>query len=264
MTFCSINISLYGSNNSQIESIEERKGERQQTEMEQAREEAHQQQMQPQNPLLCPRCSSLDTRFRYFNNNSHTQPRHYCRTCKRQWTVGGKLRHIPIGGSTRNGKPTKASSSKGGNSRSQPLQPLLPLGEGHRQNLSLLVTAMVSKLLEATFFHMAIPREQNVQTTTRQQALSQQNPIAFESYQTHNEAMNAPPSHLNINRVVQVQPGWSMNSLPQDITYGSSFAMANACLQNNFSGDTGDTTDREDTAYVNVDEWLNLPGCDTP
>ncbi|KAH6774598.1 DNA binding with one finger 4.7 [Perilla frutescens var. frutescens] len=279
--------------------------------MEQAREEAQQQQMQPQNPLQCPRCGSLDTRFRYYNNNSHTQPRHYCRTCKRQWTVGGKLRLIPIGGNTRNGKPTKASSSKGGNSRSQPPQPPLRSGEGHRQSLSLMMTAMVSQLFEATLFrpitrmpaaisplnhfsnqissldtpqslihqvnnqhvsarnlfsspctYVAIPQEGNVQTMAPQQALSQQNAIAFESYQTHNEAANAPPSHLYVNRVVQ--PGWPMNSQPEDITCGSSFTTSDACLQNDLSCDTGDTTDGEDATHVNVDEWLNFSGCDSP
>ncbi|EPS59263.1 hypothetical protein M569_15545, partial [Genlisea aurea] len=60
-------------------------------------------------PLQCPRCGSLDTKFRYFNNHNFAQPRHYCRTCKRQWTAGGNLRNIPAGGKT---KQTEASSSR--------------------------------------------------------------------------------------------------------------------------------------------------------
>ncbi|KAL0350783.1 UNVERIFIED_CONTAM: Dof zinc finger protein DOF3.5 [Sesamum radiatum] len=95
---------------------------------------APQQQQQTSTPLKCPRCASLDTKFRYFNNHSLAQPRHYCRTCKRQWTVGGNLRNIPFGGKTRNGKQTKASSSRCGNPRSQAPEPPLPLGEEHLQN----------------------------------------------------------------------------------------------------------------------------------
>ncbi|KAL0450456.1 UNVERIFIED_CONTAM: Dof zinc finger protein DOF4.7 [Sesamum latifolium] len=95
---------------------------------------APQQQQQTSTPLKCPRCASLDTKFRYFNNHSLAQPRHYCKTCKRQWTVGGNLRNIPFGGKTRNGKQTKASSSRCGNPRSQAPEPPLPLGEEHLQN----------------------------------------------------------------------------------------------------------------------------------
>ncbi|KAL0377598.1 UNVERIFIED_CONTAM: Dof zinc finger protein DOF4.7 [Sesamum radiatum] len=93
---------------------------------------APQQQQQTSTPLKCPRCASLDTKFRYFNNHSLAQPRHYCKTCKRQWTVGGNLRNIPFGGKTRNGKQTKASSSRCGNPRSQAPEPPLPLGEEHQ------------------------------------------------------------------------------------------------------------------------------------
>lgn len=118
--------------------------------MNQAREEA---QQQLKNPIRCPRCDSPDTRFRYFNNNSLTQPRHYCRTCKRQWTIGGRLRLIPIGGNNRNGTRTKASSSGGGNSRSQPPQTPLPLGERHRHRQSLqLMNAMVSQNFDTALF----------------------------------------------------------------------------------------------------------------
>ncbi|XP_057416068.1 dof zinc finger protein DOF3.4-like [Lotus japonicus] len=48
--------------------------------------------------MKCPRCKSLDTRFCYFNNHSRSQPRYYCKECKRRWTLGGALRDIPIGG----------------------------------------------------------------------------------------------------------------------------------------------------------------------
>ncbi|ESQ53280.1 hypothetical protein EUTSA_v10027236mg [Eutrema salsugineum] len=52
--------------------------------------------------LKCPRCDSANTKFCYFNNYSLSQPRHYCKNCRRYWTRGGALRNVPIGGSTRN------------------------------------------------------------------------------------------------------------------------------------------------------------------
>ncbi|KAL5210669.1 hypothetical protein ABZP36_006292 [Zizania latifolia] len=49
----------------------------------------------------CPRCASHDTKFCYYNNYNTSQPRHFCRACRRYWTLGGSLRNVPIGGSTR-------------------------------------------------------------------------------------------------------------------------------------------------------------------
>lgn len=248
--------------------------EQKRPEMEQSREDAEQHQI----PLKCPRCGSQDTRFRYFNNNSSTQPRHHCRTCKRQWTVGGKLRTIPVGGNTRNGKAAKASSSRGIDSRCQPsemvsqdfdttsFQPITNFD----QILCLDATQTLIQEFNAQHLspgnpfssagnNMTVPQEWNVQTMALQQASSHQNSVSFNPYQIHTEATNEPPSHSYINGVLQ--PSWPMNFFPQDTAYDSSFTMPNACLQNNLSGDT---TDTEDTADVNVDEWLNFPGCDPP
>jgi hypothetical protein len=54
----------------------------------------------------CPRCESRDTKFCYYNNYDTSQPRHFCRSCRRYWTKGGSLRNVPVGGGTR-----KTSSS---------------------------------------------------------------------------------------------------------------------------------------------------------
>ncbi|WIA30399.1 hypothetical protein OEZ86_000484 [Tetradesmus obliquus] len=42
----------------------------------------------------CPRCSSQNTKFCYYNNYNVKQPRYYCRDCQRYWTMGGTLRQI--------------------------------------------------------------------------------------------------------------------------------------------------------------------------
>ncbi|KAL0905095.1 hypothetical protein M5K25_027271 [Dendrobium thyrsiflorum] len=51
---------------------------------------------------MCPRCESTNTKFCYYNNYSRSQPRHFCRACRRHWTEGGTLRNIPVGGRRKN------------------------------------------------------------------------------------------------------------------------------------------------------------------
>ncbi|XP_071713762.1 dof zinc finger protein DOF3.4-like [Rutidosis leptorrhynchoides] len=51
--------------------------------------------------LPCPRCDSTNTKFCYYNNYNFSQPRHFCKSCRRYWTHGGTLRDIPIGGGSR-------------------------------------------------------------------------------------------------------------------------------------------------------------------
>ncbi|CAL0304503.1 unnamed protein product [Lupinus luteus] len=71
-------------------------------------------------PQKCPRCESTNTKFCYFNNYSLSQPRHFCKTCRRYWTRGGALRTVPVGGGCRRNKRSKGSSSNNNNSMSSP------------------------------------------------------------------------------------------------------------------------------------------------
>ncbi|TKY70533.1 Dof zinc finger protein DOF5.7 [Spatholobus suberectus] len=61
--------------------------------------------------LRCPRCDSSNTKFCYYNNYNLTQPRHFCKTCRRYWTKGGALRNVPIGGGCRKNKNAGMSNS---------------------------------------------------------------------------------------------------------------------------------------------------------
>ncbi|XXG55710.1 hypothetical protein AAC387_Pa03g3315 [Persea americana] len=65
----------------------------------------------PQVPehLPCPRCESTNTKFCYYNNYNLSQPRHFCKSCRRYWTQGGTLRNIPVGGGSRKNSSTKRS-----------------------------------------------------------------------------------------------------------------------------------------------------------
>lgn len=58
-------------------------------------------QFPEQEQLKCPRCDSANTKFCYYNNYNLSQPRHFCKNCRRYWTKGGALRNIPVGGGTR-------------------------------------------------------------------------------------------------------------------------------------------------------------------
>ncbi|KAL2645341.1 hypothetical protein R1flu_012928 [Riccia fluitans] len=65
----------------------------------------------PDQIIACPRCQSLNTKFCYYNNYSLTQPRHFCKNCRRYWTAGGTLRNVPVGGGCRKNKRAKQRSS---------------------------------------------------------------------------------------------------------------------------------------------------------
>lgn len=66
---------------------------------------------QKEQALNCPRCNSTNTKFCYYNNYSLSQPRYFCKTCRRYWTEGGSLRNIPVGGGSRRNKRSSAASS---------------------------------------------------------------------------------------------------------------------------------------------------------
>ncbi|XP_076926690.1 dof zinc finger protein DOF5.4-like [Bidens hawaiensis] len=60
--------------------------------------------------LKCPRCESLNTKFCYYNNYNLSQPRHFCKSCRRYWTKGGVLRNVPVGGGCQKAKRSKPKS----------------------------------------------------------------------------------------------------------------------------------------------------------
>ncbi|THG07385.1 hypothetical protein TEA_016177 [Camellia sinensis var. sinensis] len=75
--------------------------------------------------LKCPRCDSTHTKFCYYNNYSLSQPRYFCKTCRRYWTKGGTLRNIPVGGGCRKNKKVSSKKSNDNNnvSMSNPQNP---------------------------------------------------------------------------------------------------------------------------------------------
>ncbi|KAI9087573.1 hypothetical protein K1719_030443 [Acacia pycnantha] len=78
--------------------------------------------------IKCPRCDSTHTKFCYYNNYSLSQPRYFCKTCRRYWTKGGTLRNIPVGGGCRKNKKVSKKSNNNNDpshNNNQNHQPLL-------------------------------------------------------------------------------------------------------------------------------------------
>ncbi|GMI78176.1 OBF binding protein 4 [Hibiscus trionum] len=69
------------------------------------------QHQQNNQTVKCPRCDSLNTKFCYYNNYNLSQPRHFCKSCRRYWTKGGVLRNVPVGGGCRKAKRSKTKPS---------------------------------------------------------------------------------------------------------------------------------------------------------
>ncbi|KAK9748820.1 hypothetical protein RND81_02G082800 [Saponaria officinalis] len=59
----------------------------------------------------CPRCASSNTKFCYYNNYSLSQPRFFCKGCRRYWTRGGSLRSVPVGGGCRKSRRSRSVKS---------------------------------------------------------------------------------------------------------------------------------------------------------
>lgn len=57
----------------------------------------------------CPRCASTNTKFCYYNNYSLSQPRYFCKACRRYWTKGGSLRNVPVGGGCRKSRRSRST-----------------------------------------------------------------------------------------------------------------------------------------------------------
>ncbi|EOA27635.1 hypothetical protein CARUB_v10023783mg [Capsella rubella] len=66
----------------------------------------------------CPRCESPNTKFCYYNNYSLSQPRYFCKSCRRYWTKGGTLRNVPVGGGCRRNKRSSSFSKNNNNNKS--------------------------------------------------------------------------------------------------------------------------------------------------
>jgi hypothetical protein len=111
---------------------------------------------QKEQALNCPRCNSTNTKFCYYNNYSLTQPRYFCKTCRRYWTEGGSLRNIPVGGGSRKNKRS-ASSNNSSNSNSSTIS-------SSKNKLPDLISTQNPKIHEGQDLNLAFPASQDFRT----------------------------------------------------------------------------------------------------
>ncbi|OVA06331.1 zinc finger protein [Macleaya cordata] len=114
---------------------------------------------QKEQALNCPRCNSTNTKFCYYNNYSLTQPRYFCKTCRRYWTEGGSLRNVPVGGGSRKNKRSSSSSSSTSSASASSknklpdlTQPSCSQSSSHHQN---------PKIIEGQDLNLAFPIRQD-------------------------------------------------------------------------------------------------------
>ncbi|BFG34162.1 hypothetical protein CerSpe_204360 [Prunus speciosa] len=110
---------------------------------------------QPETALKCPRCESTNTKFCYFNNYSLSQPRHFCKTCRRYWTRGGALRNVPVGGGCRRNKKSKSNSSSSSRSKSPAATSTDHIQTGSHSSDHHMIDTHLSQLPQPT--HQSLP-----------------------------------------------------------------------------------------------------------
>ncbi|KAL9256651.1 Dof zinc finger protein DOF3.6-like protein [Drosera capensis] len=118
----------------------------------------------PEPGLKCPRCESPNTKFCYFNNYSLSQPRHFCKACRRYWTRGGALRNVPVGGGCRRnnkrgkGGNNNSSSGAGGRSKSPAVGvDRLGVGPSGGNNGSMTTTSGYTSTTSMNYSHLPRP-----------------------------------------------------------------------------------------------------------
>ncbi|KAI3898202.1 hypothetical protein MKX03_017628 [Papaver bracteatum] len=130
-----------------------------------------QQQQQFAQPLNCPRCDSTNTKFCYYNNYNRTQPRHYCKSCKRHWTKGGTLRNVPVGGARKNKRQkidNNSSSNKSKNNSNKKRRVVTDCSERKGNNM-VLQSSGLEQDTTSEFLYESLIYPTSTTATARQQ-----------------------------------------------------------------------------------------------
>ncbi|KAK6250761.1 zinc finger protein [Theobroma cacao] len=193
----------------------------------------------PQNDqaLNCPRCNSTNTKFCYYNNYSLSQPRYFCKTCRRYWTEGGSLRNVPVGGGSRKNKRSSSSSSSSSSpsiASSKKVGDLTPPGPASQN----------PKIHEGQDLNLAYPPP-----TEDYNSFSKfvEGPYGTGSKSNHHNSSSSPTStHLNATELLKTGRGLSsFMSMPvsdSNTVYSSGFPIQDLKATLNFSLDGFETS----------------------
>ena len=108
--------------------------------------------------LKCPRCNSLNTKFCYYNNYNLSQPRHFCKNCRRYWTKGGVLRNVPVGGGCRKAKRSKPKQDQPPSSADKSTAQEVEEKSSSSESSSLTASNSTAVAVTATAAKVASPR----------------------------------------------------------------------------------------------------------
>ncbi|OMP08669.1 Zinc finger, Dof-type [Corchorus olitorius] len=181
----------------------------------------------PPEQLNCPRCNSTNTKFCYYNNYSLTQPRYFCKTCRRYWTEGGSLRNVPVGGGSRKNKRSSFSSSSSSSAQAKvpDLNPKSP-HKGQDLNLAFPVAMQDHQSHHGLSQFIQMPKMENNNNNNIDQ--QQQNP----NYASNSCNNNTPLSALELLRTGMASRGLNsfINPAPSSVPesaalYSTGFSM---------------------------------------
>ncbi|XP_034711037.1 dof zinc finger protein DOF4.6-like [Vitis riparia] len=149
---------------------------------------------QKEQALNCPRCNSTNTKFCYYNNYSLSQPRYFCKACRRYWTEGGSLRNIPVGGGSRKNKRSSSSSSSSSSSASSKKLPdLVPPGCSQS-------SAQNPKIHEGQDLNLSFPAAQDFRSVSefmQMPSIENSNNNTNNSSKSHITSTSSTSSHLS-------------------------------------------------------------------
>ncbi|CAL5183459.1 unnamed protein product [Lathyrus oleraceus] len=169
-------------------------------------------QQQQQQALKCPRCDSSNTKFCYYNNYSLSQPRHFCKACKRYWTRGGTLRNVPVGGGYRRNNKRSTSSSNGPTSTTT------------------LIKRPISTIETATTSNSSSP------SSTPSSTSNHMNPMFYGLSSTNNPCdPNLPFSRFNITSRLSTSSGYDLQPQMNFFGLGFSSGFENNSYTNGFN-----------------------------
>eukprot|EP00268_Persea_americana_P059374 TRINITY_DN7276_c0_g1_i2.p1 TRINITY_DN7276_c0_g1~~TRINITY_DN7276_c0_g1_i2.p1 ORF type:complete len:268 (-),score=56.56 TRINITY_DN7276_c0_g1_i2:462-1265(-) len=157
--------------------------------------------------LNCPRCNSTNTKFCYYNNYSLTQPRYFCKTCRRYWTEGGTLRNVPVGGGTRKNKRSSSSAS----TNSKKIPDLTPSNSSHSPSQN----TRIHEVQDLNLAFRTTPDYNNMSGFVELQGSENNNP----SSTSFSELLRSGISSRGLN------PFMPMPMLDPNITYPSGFGL---------------------------------------
>ncbi|XWS48766.1 hypothetical protein CRYUN_Cryun13aG0104400 [Craigia yunnanensis] len=183
---------------------------------------------QKEQALNCPRCNSINTKFCYYNNYSLTQPRYFCKTCRRYWTEGGSLRNIPVGGGSRKNKRSSSSSSSSSSKKLPDLVTPPSLSQSSTQN---------PKIHDGQDLNLAFPASQGYRN------IYELVPNSVENNKNQIPSSSSPTSQLSALELLTGITSRGMNSfIPMPVSdpntvYTSGFPMQDFKPTLNFSLD---------------------------